>query len=709
MNIIVSVLLSILTVFSNIGAFFTSPDPISKSSRDFTFSPISAEEARVTEAEKKLCAEWFRENIVDAGANGTAPAYNFGFGFKTLRSTLEDWNFTKGEESAVGAVYRGGKTTLITAKSDKYGLTAEVEATLYEQNATCEWKVSLKNTAEKDSPVIHDFYAVETSFDTGKADLYFSKGSSNNPDDFTLYKASAQGKKYIFDCANGRSTQNYLSYFNICGEKFGFDLGIGWSGQWKATVCPGGKATEITAKQDTLCAYLLPGEEIRSPLVSLSFYQNTNPVKGFNTFRNWVKDCLYSENLPKTNTNADILFVSATRTKESMLYDIDLPDPANYDDVDYLWVDAGWYCTGKEDANIWESRFGWWRTYEERFPETLNIFAERARDLGLGLVLWYEPERLTNEKDSPLYSVGSQNKGWLIDKTDPNKFSTGVIWNFGNPEALDYISRYISASLKENGVSVFRQDSNFDPLGYWEYGDKAIYGNLPVLGGRKGICENHYVDGHYRFLDYLFADNEQLELYDVCASGGRRLDLEMTHRGIPMWRSDYNCDPHDDLWEATQAQSYGLAFWLPYTGTYLYSDNDYALRSSLYQSAQISIGSVANPDTMKWLMKYRWAREYLNDYFYPICSQGANTGIVAMQYGNEERGMLLIYKRDDVKAESFDFLLSGLDTGKTYTVTDIDHPESAVTLSGEELMKNPLTAKFGTGKEALIFTYSLGK
>ena len=94
---------------------------------DFGFAPISAEALEVSEAEKARCRAWFDANI----RTTETPAYDFTVGGKSLRGHLQDWQITLGEESAEGAVRRGGKTTIISLKHKKSDLTAQVEATVY--------------------------------------------------------------------------------------------------------------------------------------------------------------------------------------------------------------------------------------------------------------------------------------------------------------------------------------------------------------------------------------------------------------------------------------------------------------------------------------------------------------------------------------------------------------------------------------------------
>ena len=112
-------------------------------SDDFSFEALTADEAKISDAEKKLCRSWFNENIL----TDKTPAYDFAVGGKHLQDSITDWNISVGSESEVGAVRAGGKTALITLKHKASDITATVEATIFEDYATCEWTVYIENAS----------------------------------------------------------------------------------------------------------------------------------------------------------------------------------------------------------------------------------------------------------------------------------------------------------------------------------------------------------------------------------------------------------------------------------------------------------------------------------------------------------------------------------------------------------------------------------
>ena len=139
------------------------------STSDFSFDSLEAGELAVSEEEKQLCRTWFEENILTS----EKPAYTFSVGGKDFRKNISDWEFSYSEESEAGAVYRNGKTTYITVSHKKSDVVATVEATIYEDKASCDWTVYIANEGEENSPVISSFYAMNSVLPTGKkTDIY---------------------------------------------------------------------------------------------------------------------------------------------------------------------------------------------------------------------------------------------------------------------------------------------------------------------------------------------------------------------------------------------------------------------------------------------------------------------------------------------------------------------------------------------------------
>ena len=171
-------------------------------------------------------------------------------------------------------------------------------------------------------------------------------------------------------------------------------------------------------------------------------------------------------------------------------------------------------------------------------------------------IVWFEPERVT-----PGTFLYTNNPAWLLGREGDQK-----LLNLGHAEARAWLINHVDRLLTEQGIDLYRQDYNIDPLNFWRGADAEE---------RQGITENHYVTGYLAYWDELLQRHPGM-LIDSCASGGHRNDLETLRRSLPFLRSDFIQDA-----VGNQCHTYGLSFWLPYHGTGTSSTGAYDLRSAL--------------------------------------------------------------------------------------------------------------------------------
>ncbi len=646
--------------------------------KNLQFDTLAADEMSVTASEQKMAADWTEKNLLSASS------YPFTFSVDGEKFNPDEW--TKSTNTADREIYRGGKTEYITF-TNKNGLEVRAEVTVFEKNASCQWTVYIKNTSDTDSGVISDFFALDSAFATGESDIYYSVGSDTKAGDFSLVKKKLSSVR-TFAGNDGKPTEKYMPYFNVNGEKSGIVFGVGWTGQWEAEFSAAQDNTAVTVRQQNFNAYLLPGEEVRSPLVSLTFYDNENPLKGFNQFRQWITDCVYPDNVTKKHyTVMEVAGPLSTKTSDEIIEILDGISDDVYAQTDAFWMDAGWYSYNEG----WHDGVGNWTVDTSRYDNGIIELSSYAKNKGLGHVLWYEPERVW--RDTEFYKTGSEHEQWLIDVGEDE-----IMWNLADEDALKYYCEYLAASMKENGVTVYRQDFNFAPLKYWQKADLEYY------GGRKGICENHYVTNLYRYLDYLVENIDGL-IIDNCASGGKRLDLEMTFRSVPFWRSDYNCAVHSDLFEATQSQTYGLSFWLPISGTALNMTSEYSARSAVMPLMLMDFYA----NYSEFFNLFHEQRELMSGNYYPLDFGSYNKKKMhSMQYMSEdgESGVVFVYKRAGVNKNEYTVTLNGLYPDALYEISDVDGIIEAKEYTGNALMTEGLTMPLPDGEKAIIVNIS---
>ena len=238
----------------------------------------------------------------------------------------------------------------------------------------------------------------------------------------------------------------------------GILLALGWPGQWAAEFArDAGDVLHVTGGQELTHFVLHPGEEVRTPLVALQFYRGT-PVRAQNVWRSWM----LAHNLPRNTDNVLPPMLTScsggffpglkcNEVDEKRFLDTYAQHGVRWD---YWWMDAGWYpCTEWPQVGTWE-------VDATRFPQGIKAVSDHAKTLGSQLILWFEPERVTAGS-----WLSETHPEWLLDVGNGT-----MLLNLGNQVAREWLIEHVDAFIKREGVGLYRQDFNMDPLAYWRSG-----------------------------------------------------------------------------------------------------------------------------------------------------------------------------------------------------------------------------------------------
>jgi len=285
--------------------------------------------------------------------------------------------------------------------------------------------------------------------------------------------------------------------------------------------------------------------------------------------------------------------------------------------------------------------------------------------------------------------------------------------DLGNPAARHWLTEHIDKLLTEQGIDLYRQDFNMDPLAFWRAADAP---------DRQGITEIKHVTGLLAYWDELRRRHPNM-LIDTCASGGRRNDLETLRRAVPLWRSDYAFEP-----VGHQCMTYGISLWIPYHGTGtvacakatyygggLTPVEPYAFWSnaapSLGSGIDIRVREIDYNALRRLVGQWRTLSRYYSGDYYPLTPYNrANNVWIAWQFHRPDlgEGMVQAFRRTDCPDSSIRLTLRGLQSGTQYEFTDLDVP-GVKTMTGDELMKDGLTISTEDQPGAAVFTYKRGR
>ncbi len=472
---------------------------------------------------------------------------------------------------------------------------------------------------------------------------------------------------------------------------------IGWPGQWAASFSrDAGDALRVRGGQELTHFTLHGGEEIRTPLVVLQFCRGDR-LNAQNTWRRWM----LAHNVPRVDGAPPAPLYSACSGGFFPGLKCNEADELRFIDtftregikLDYWWMDAGWY-----PCDAWPT-IGTWEVDRTRFPGGIRAVSDHAHAKNIKLILWFEPERV-----APGTWLYEQHPEWLLGPDGGQK-----LLNLGDPAARAWLTNHVDQLIIDEGIDLYRQDHNIDPLSFWRAADTE---------DRQGLTEIRHIEGYLAYWDELRHRHPGM-LIDSCASGGRRNDLETMRRAIPLLRSDYQSFGGEMSYAAgNQGHTYGLSYWLPYFGTGVYYTNEslrYCVRS--YFCPAFGFCADVRRDDINWDMFRRMADDWhsmapamLGDY-YPLTPYNLDEDVwIAWQFHRTDldSGVIQAFRRRESIYESARLPLRGLVPDARYTITDRDAPDT-VEMTGRELAEVGLNVLIKDRPGAVIFTYHRAK
>jgi alpha-galactosidase len=544
-----------------------------------------------------------------------------------------------------------------------------------------DWVLKFRNDGPSDTPVIEDIlplhWAIPSS--SGDALVRHDRGSANSADDFEPLEEHLDKDEGVqLKSSDGRpSGGNTLPFFNLETGDHGVVGAIGWTGNWKADFNSGSDRKTIVMTAGMIRTHLVlhPGEEIRTPRIVLMSWTGGDWNSAQNAWRRLLF-AHYTRQEKGKPMMGPVLFGSwgSEPIDDKIAYirwvhDHRIP-------MDVYAVDAGWYgdSVGAEmdSTNPWWKNRGDWFPSPRYYPNGIKPLGDALKAAGFGFSLWVEPETsMSNRK------IIQDHPDWYLHSAQ--RVGNGAfLVNLGDPAARKGITDMVSGFISDFGMTWYRQDFNMPSQPFWELADTP---------DRVGMREIRHVEGLYAMWDELLERHPGLRI-DNCASGGRRIDIEMMSRSYIVWRTDHGF--LDTL--AEQAQTQALAPWAPqnmalesYTqskpwntpGPYSTSKNLYLMRLGYNTGYGVIPGAagVQNEAWVSWIKQaiaeYREVQPYFYGDFYPLLSYSRSADTwTAWQWDRPaaKDGLVIVLRRPKSPFTAMELLLQHLNSDATYDV-----------------------------------------
>ena len=414
-----------------------------------------------TPEEMANARQWGAKFDRAVAAKDAEPPFSFVYDGKPSAELLGEWS--RKDASRRLDDQRSERTTTWT--DPKTGLEVRCVSVEYSDFPVVEWTVYFKNTGKSATPILADVQGMNVSFHRDGDGGYILHNMRGDDCSAASYRPLVvnidKGTSHRFAPAGGRPTNGTTTpYFNVEWPGQGVIVVFGWPGQWAAQFdCDKSSLLTVRGGQELTRMKLLPGERIRTPLSVLMFWKG-DAVRSQNLWRRWM----FAHNIPRLGGKLPQPFTSICMGLQQSEAG-EIKNIHSYIDngvkQDYWWMDAGWYpCDGN-----W-TKTGTWEPDPKRFPHGLRAVSDYAHAKGMKMVLWCEPERVAGGT-----WLATKHPEWIFGGAG------GGLLNFGNPEARNWAIEHFDRLIKTQGVDLYREDFNIDPLPFWRANDARSAGN----------------------------------------------------------------------------------------------------------------------------------------------------------------------------------------------------------------------------------------
>jgi alpha-galactosidase len=629
--------------------------------------------------------------VIDKIANGEA--FSFLYDGKQSQDILRQWKHTEKTRH----LSDGTEILVSTYRDVETGVEASTEVTRFPGAPAAEFILYLRNTGTRDTGIFEKILPLNIALNTGATGeviLHYARGSLGKVEDYLpVDEEVASGTlinltHYVLQGVN--QVGGELPFFNLDWQRGGLIVAVGWSGQWAVRVSgETGQKVRLEAGQETTHLKLHPGETVRTPRILAQQWDGNDRLVGHNQFRR----LLFEHYVPRINgqivvppvSNSDAFtyeyeaikkktgqnplhVVSQLKSGEEQGLLSSANDALNWVNeknqlefirgippvgIELYWLDAGWF-PGK-----WPFGVGNWTADPKRFPHGLRPLSDAAHEKGLKFLLWFEPGRV-----GPGSAIAKQHPDWVLHRQEEG--ALGGLFNFGDPDALHWMTQTISARIDEWKVDIYRQDSNICPLLFWRTADAP---------DRQGVTENHWIEGLYAFWDSLLRAHPGL-MIDNANWRVTGPDIEVMRRSVgSLTRSETECGgiPHA---EATQLQTAELSLWVPITMGAANGFDPYTFRSAATNAmgAGLDLRAPYVPlnQVKRGIEEVKSLRPYWLGDYYPLSDIGLDPKAWAAWEFNRpdlQSGFAVFFRRPSSQQSTFETSLRGLDPSAFYDVT----------------------------------------
>jgi alpha-galactosidase len=193
--------------------------------------------------------------------------------------------------------------------------------------------------------------------------------------------------------------------------------------------------------------------------------------------------------------------------------------------VEVFVMDDGWFGN-KYPRNDLISGLGDWQVNTAKLPRGLDFLIDYAEEKKLKFGIWIEPEMV-----SPKSVLAETHPEWIVQRPNRERLlhRQQLLLDLSNPQVQDFVFSAVDDLLTAHPrIAYIKWDSNRHV---------ENFGSTYLPADRQSHWWIDYIRGLYSVYDRLTAKYPDV-LFQVCSSGGGRLDFGSLSRHHEFWASD---------------------------------------------------------------------------------------------------------------------------------------------------------------------------
>ncbi|WP_253282184.1 alpha-galactosidase [Arcanobacterium phocae] len=186
--------------------------------------------------------------------------------------------------------------------------------------------------------------------------------------------------------------------------------------------------------------------------------------------------------------------------------------------IERFVVDDGWFRGRHDDF----AALGDWEVDYDVWPDGLAPLADHVHANGMEFGLWFEPEMISLNSD-----LARAHADWILRANNDRLPLPGrheYVLDLANPQAFAYILDHISTLVEQVGIDYIKWDHN-----------RFITEAISPYTGRPAVHDQTLA--YYQLVRQLHEKFPELAI-ENCASGGGRVDLQISELTHSVWTSD---------------------------------------------------------------------------------------------------------------------------------------------------------------------------